>query len=623
MNTSTIRFGFPIFSLLCALFAFNTAFAGSIKIDRVDPPNWWVGMPGDSVTLLIHGEGVGAAAVSLKHDGVSIRNRTTTENPNYLLLTLNVAPKAAAGEVELRFKNGRDKGKFNYPIQKRSELVPKALGLDQSDLVYLIMPDRFANGNPENDIINGSQETVINRDSMFYRHGGDLAGIVSKLDYLQDLGVTALWLNPVLANDQPKESYHGYAATDHYRTDPRICTTEEYKAFVVECHRRGMKVVMDVVHNHVGDRHWWYQDLIAEDWIHRFPEYTRTNFRATTLIDPYASAADKNLMSDGWFDHHMPDLNQKNPWLATYFIQNNLWWVEYAGIDAYRIDTYAYPDKVFMSKWNKAMKSAYPNITLFGETWVHGQAIQAWFTEGNGLDPDLNNELSGVTDFQIYYAINDAMEKEEDWTGGVSKIYYALVKDYLYKDPTRNVIFLDNHDLSRFYSMAQEDIGKFKMGVGLLMTLRGIPQLYYGTEILMKNYADPDGKVREDFPGGWSTDTLNKFTEAGRTAPENEAFNYVRTLAKWRAANPAITQGKTMQFVPKEGVYTFFRYTDNRAVMVIVNGNKTKKKVDTSRYAERLKGFSKAIDPLTGNPVTDYSALTVPAKTTLILDLMP
>ncbi len=436
----------------------------------------------------------------------------------------------------------------------------------------------------------------------------------------RDLGATALWINPLLTNDQPYESYHGYAATEHYQIDPRFGKLEEYKSLVNECHQSGIKVIIDIVFNHVGANHHLIRDLPAKDWIHIWPEFQKTSYRAPTLMDPYASEADRKIMTDGWFDHHMPDLNQQNELLANFLIYNSIWWIEMTGIDAYRVDTYAYSDADFMAKWAKTIKNFYPKFSFFGETWVHGSPIQAHFTQNNNMNGDFNTELPAVTDFQLYYAINDALSKPQDWTGGLAKIYYTLAKDFIYEDPSRNVLFLDNHDLGRFYSMVNEDFDKWKMGIGWLLTTRGIPMIYYGTEILMTGHTDPDAKVRADYPGGWSTDEVDKFIEEGRTDQENEAYNYIRKLAQFRKTSKAIRNGKLMQFVPIDGVYVYFRYTDAETIMVLMNTSETESTLDMERFQERIRTGSSAKNVMTDHQV-ELGNLKISSKSLLILQL--
>jgi glycosidase len=425
----------------------------------------------------------------------------------------------------------------------------------------------------------------------------------------------------LLTNDQPKTSYHGYANTENYRIDPRYGTNELYKKLIDEMHKRGMKMVKDLVHNHVGSNHWTVLDLPSKDWLNQWSTFTRTTYREQTHFDPYASAADKKQMVKGWFDFHMPDPNQQNPYVRNYITQSHIWWVEYAGVDAFRLDTYAYNDLDYMAEWAKAIKAEYPNLNSFGETWVQGVPSQTYFTEGNVVNQGFDSGLDGVTDFQALWGINEALNGKFGWTDGVVRLYNTLAYDYQYKDATKNVVFLDNHDLNRFYSVVNEDFSKYKSGIAWVRTTRGIPQFYYGNEILMTGTTTPDGKVRLDFKGGWPEDKVNKFTAAGRTEKENEAFNYVRKLANYRKNNEVLQTGKMMQFVPQDGVYVYFRYNADKTVMMLMNGEEKEVTVSTARFAERTSGFTQAVNVATDEVLADISQIKIPAKTTLVLEL--
>lgn len=579
---------------------------------RIHPPFWWIGMEEPTVELMIHDTDIADfTEVRLVQPGVKVQAVTRLESPNYLFLTLHIGDNARAGEFELVLRNttGAQRS-YRYRLQERAEgqIDP----LTPADFIYLLMPDRFANGDPSNDVVEGMHQTGIDRQKLYFRHGGDLQGVIDHLDYLQDLGVTALWINPVQENDQPYESYHGYAVTDHYRIDPRLGDNALYRELSEECQRRGIKLVMDIIHNHAGDQHFFIQDIPSEDWIHQFEKFTKTTYRAPVLMDPYASTYDRERMSDGWFDAHMPDLNQAQPQLARYLIQNNIWWIEYAGLDAYRIDTYAYPNLDFMKQWARAIRQEYPEFFLFAETWVHGPGVQAFFGENRMESPGQGTLMSGVTDFQLYYAINEALNQDQGWTSGAARVYFTLAQDYLYQQPEGNVVFLDNHDLSRFYSVVEEDFRKFKLGTAFLLTTRGVPMMYYGTEILMKNKAEPDGLVREDFPGGWAQDTVNKFVAEGRTGKEQEAFDWVRNLARFRKSSPALTAGQLVQFVPEEGVYVYARIHPEQKILVVLNTQDQQRVLDLSRFQEVLKGYTGYQDVVEGGEQPLPAKLIVP-----------
>lgn len=607
----------------CLLWASAQLYAQLPGLERVEPSFWWVGMTNPKLQLIVHGDRIASRDVQLSYPGVELIKVHKVENPNYLFLDLEISESASAGTFPIEFiRRGKKKLTFGYELKERDSSPGRIQGVTSQDFIYLIMPDRFANGDPSNDIVKGMQETTIKRDSLYYRHGGDIPGIIDRLDYLQELGVTALWLNPVLENDQPAASYHGYANTENYRIDRRLGTNELYRQLANELQQRDMKLIKDLVHNHVGDRHWTVKDLPSQDWIHQWPEFTRTTYKDQVKYDPYASEADKKLMTEGWFDTHMPDMNQDNPFVRNYFTQSHIWWIEYAGLDGFRLDTYAYNNLDFMAEWARAIKREYPDFTFFGETWVHGVPSQAYFSGGKTVNQELNTELPGVTDFQTYYGINEALNGKWGWTEGVNQLYSAIASDYQYQDPARNVVFLDNHDLSRFYSVVGEDFNKFRSGIAWLLTTRGIPQMYYGTEILMKNFAEPDGKVREDFKGGWQGDAVNKFTAAGRNEQENEAFNYVKKLADYRKNNEVLQSGKMMQFVPEDELYVYFRYNADKTVMVVMNTAEKEKTLTTARFKERMKGFAAAANIVTDETITALDTLKVLAKSTLVLELI-
>ncbi len=590
-------------------------------LERIEPAFWWAGMKNPKLQLLVHGKDIGKSQVSLSYPGVKLVKINRVENPNYLFLDLELASTIKPGKFTIGFtQTGQPKQEYSYELKARDRSANRIQGVTNKDFIYLIMPDRFSNGDPSNDVVAGMNETALQRDSMYSRHGGDIQGIINHLDYLQELGVTALWLNPVLENDQPRTSYHGYANTENYKIDRRFGTNELYKKLVDEGHKRGIKMIKDIVHNHFGTEHFTVKDMPMKNWVHQWPTYTKTTYREQVLMDPYASQKDKEQMSNGWFDRHMPDLDHTNPYVKNYFTQSHIWWIEYAGLDGFRLDTYAYNDLQFMSEWGRAIKTEYPKFTFFGETWVHGVPNQAFFTQGNKINQGFDTNLQAVTDFQALWAINEALNGKFGWTDGVVRLYNTFANDFVYEDPTRNVVFLDNHDLSRFYSVIGEDFNKYKSGIAWLLTTRGIPQFYYGNEILMKNFASPDGLVRSDFPGGWAGDKENKFTAAGRNEKENEAFNYVKTLANYRKNNPVLQTGKMMQFVPEDGIYVYFRYNEQKTVMVVMNSNDTEKAVQTARFAERIKSAKKARNISSGESM-DLATLNVPAKTTWVLEL--
>ena len=590
---------------------------------RVEPANWWTGMHHNWVEILVHRDSVASFVVTLgPTKGIKLRKVEKAESPNYLFITLDISANAQPQTVPIIFSKGTFSFTHPFPVFSRNNAI-KAQGVTDRDVIYLIFPDRFSNGDTSNDNVAGMRQG-LRRDSLVGRHGGDLQGIINHLDYIQDLGISAIWLNPELENDQKEASYHGYAVTDHYRVDRRFGTNDLLRHLVRKCHERGIKVIRDVVLNHIGGQHYWMDDPPSQDWINQWPSFTRTTYRAPTLLDPYASNWDKKQFSDGWFDRSMPDLNQRNPHVANYLIQQAIWWMEYAGLDDFRIDTYTYSDQDFCSRWCQELRTEYPNLGMFGEIWEHGVSVQGFFADDQPLkSANFDSNLPGVVDFQLCFAIQEALTREQGWTEGAARVYYTLAKDHFYKDPYRNVVMLDNHDFTRFYTTVQEDFNKYKSGMAFLMTTRGIPQIYYATEILATGNERPShGNIRKDFPGGWAGDAQNKFSAEGRTVQENEAFNYARTLIHYRNATPALQSGKLMQFVPVDGVYTYFRYDDAKTVMVVLNTAKAERTLDKARFAERMQGFSRAKDVVTGAVLEDLSKLVVPGNSALVLELL-
>ncbi len=594
---------------------------------RVEPANWWTGMKWNKVEILFHRPGIAEYGVRLEQGrGLKILKVEKYDSPNFLFVTLEIKASAPAQKLEFVFSKGKHTFTHEYPIRARNTAL-KAQGVTPRDVVYLIFPDRFANGDPSNDHIPGMLQG-LQHEKDEGRHGGDLKGIRDHLDYLKDLGISAIWLNPELENDQLEASYHGYAVTDHYRVDRRFGSNAEFRELVAECHRRGIKVIRDVVLNHIGDNHWWMKDLPAKDWVNQWPDYTNTSFRAPALVDPYASEFDKKQFNDGWFDKRMPDLNQRNPQVANYLIQQAIWWIEYAGIDDFRIDTYSYSDQTFCSNWCQALREEYPNLSMFGEVWENAVPVQGFFADDQPMSRgNFDSNLPGMIDFQLCFAIQDALTKETTWTEGASKIYYVLAQDYFYKDPYKNLIMLDNHDMARFFTHIGESLDKYKTGMAFLLTTRGIPQIYYGTEILSTGDGKTNwGGFRKDFPGGWPGDAANKFMAAGRTKDENEAFNFTQTLIRYRNATPALQTGKLMQFAtidrePERGLYVYFRYDETKTVMVVLNFSNNNKVLETRRFAERMTGFSQAKNVLTGEIVTDLTKLEVGKNLPLVLEM--
>ncbi|MDE5429724.1 glycoside hydrolase family 13 protein [Elizabethkingia meningoseptica] len=609
---------FTILSVTACLFL-----TAQKPLERVEPMNWWTGMQEPDVQLLVYGKNISESEVSINYPGVTLEKINKVENPNYLFLDLKIGALTTPGKFPILFsQKGKKQLKYEYSLLPKPAGKNIAQGVTSGDFIYLIMPDRFSNGDYNNDIVKGLKQTTIRRDSMYSRHGGDLQGIINHFDYLKDLGVTAIWNTPEIENDMKSASYHGYAATDLYKIDPRYGTNELYKTYVEKAHQKGLKIIKDVVPNHVGSEHWFIKDMPMKDWVNQWPKYTNTNYRFEPAQDPYASKIDYKEQVDGWFVPSMPDMNERNPYVAKYLTQNYLWWIAYSGLDGFRIDTYAYNDLPFMASWQERVKKEYPNFTIFGETLMLLPSNQAYYTKGQKLGQTLDTKLSGVTDEALRIAIMDALNKKPEWYEGVNRLYSMLAQDFLYKDPTKNVVFLDNHDMSRVFSVIGENMEKFKSAISILLTTRGIPQMYYGTEVLMKNFSDPDGLVRSDFKGGWKEDKMSDFTAEGRSAAGNEAFNFVKKLANYRKATPALQTGKLTQFIPQKGVYTYFRYDDQKTVMILFNGNEESQSVDLSRYQEKLQNFTKARNVITDEVIQNLSSLSLNKKQTLVLELI-
>ena len=569
------------------------------------PSNWWIGMKWNKVQILVYNnqKSIKNNIVKITYPGVVLNKIHRLENEKYLALDVTVSATAKPGNVNIIFIEDSKTTLVQWQLQLKQtgNGITYAKGITSSDFMYLLMPDRFSNGDISNDKIVGLKDQSLNRDSMYHRHGGDLQGVINHLDYLKDLGVTTVWMTPVLLNDMPGRTEHGYAITNHYKVDPRLGGNDAYKKLSLAIHAKGMKLIQDAVYNHVGSQHFTVLDKPMKDWLHEWPDFTQTTYRDQVLFDPYAAASETKKMSDGWFVKSMPDLNQQNPFVSNYLIQHALWSVEEFGVDGWRIDTYIYNDFDFMNKCNKALVDEYPSITMFGETWVHGVVNQSYFC-ANNLQTSFKSNLQNTTDFQmLFYGIQAALSEKDGWTNGVTKLYNTASQDLLYKNPMGQVIFLDNHDISRFFSVVQENISKYKMALGWLLTYRGIPQLYYGDEILMKGFSNPDGLVRADFSGGWKNDSTNKFTSLGRTAAENEVHNFVKQLANFRLTSSAIKFGKLMQYIPQNAVYTYFRYNEEQTIICIMNCSEEDKMINVKKqYPDRAESYSIIKDVITG-----------------------
>lgn len=588
-------------------------------IERVEPPNWWVDMEYNVIEVLVYGKDIASYKVTLDaYKGVSLKTIKTVENSNYLFITLDISKEAFAGELQLKFsKADADVITYSYPIKDRVLNRRNIEGFDSSDAIYLITPDRFANGDVTNDEVAGLKEK-LNRNDKGGRHGGDVAGMVDHLDYIKNLGFTAIWTNPILENNMSSYSYHGYATTDFYKVDPRYGSNASFKAMCDKASEKGMKVIMDMIANHSGLEHWWIKDLPSKDWINQWDTYTQTNHKKTVILDPYATKKDKKIFFDGWFVPTMPDLNQRNKSMANYLIQNTLWWIEYSGISGIRMDTYPYPDMYFMNDWTKAVMKEYPNFNIVGEEWVLRPTIVSYWQKGKQNTNGYTSELKSVMDFPLQNALVNSLNDTESWNA----VYEELGQDYLYPDPKNLVVFPDNHDMSRIFTQLNEDEELLKLALTYIATIRGIPQIYYGTEVLMKNKGTEDhGIIRSDFPGGWSNDQVNAFTGKGLSKPQLEIKNYIAKLFNWRKNNTIIHEGNLIHFATTNNVYVFFRYIENEKIMVVLNKDDDSMTINMKEYEEVLKGNLTGRDILTEKHFKDVNSLTITGKSALVIEL--
>ena len=595
--------------------------AHAARIERIEPANWWVGMQHNRVELLVHGTGIGASAPRLSHTGVSIVDVQGTDNPNYLFVTVEIAGDAKPGSVDIEFvEAGKVVAAHAWRLHAREPGSAQRRGFDARDAIYLITPDRFANGDPTNDSVAGMTETA-NRANPNGRHGGDIAGIRQHLDYIAGLGFTQLWPTPMLENNQPAYSYHGYAITDLYRTDPRMGSNEEFRALSREAKAKGVGIVMDVVLNHIGSKHWWMRDLPARDWINNGAKFAPTNHRRTTIQDPHAAPADRAAFTDGWFVDAMPDLNQRNPRLARYLIQNTLWWIEYAGLSGIREDTFGYADASFLSAWGKAVLDEYPNFTMVGEEWSINPAVVAHWQRGKHNRSGHVPCMPSMMDFPAHIALRTALTQPEGWETGWIGLYEMLANDFLYPDPDALVVFAENHDTPRLLAQVDGDLATWQLGMAWLATVRGTPQFYYGSEVLLRGPKERnDGLLRADMPGGWAGDAADAFTGKGLSAAQREAQDYTRALFTWRKRTPLLHTGKLVHFAPQDGVYVYVRHNAGKAVLVALNKNETATSLALERFDAFLHGRG-AREALTGKPVALGKTLELPGTSATLLEI--
>ncbi len=611
-----------LLAVLLGLFA--TGAQAAYRIEHLEPASWWVGMKNSRLQLLVHGEAIADLEPALEYPGISIVRVTRTANPNYLFIDLTIGADAAAGTLTIDFRRkNRTVLRHEYRLDAREPESAARRGFGTADALYLVMPDRFANGDPGNDRREGLREG-FDRGDPDARHGGDLQGLRDRLDYIAGLGFTQLWLNPVFQSNQPRGSYHGYAITDFYRIDERLGDNALYRSLSREAKERGVGLVMDVVLNHCGSEHWWMRDLPDPDWINHGGRFVGTTHRRETLHDPHAARADRDAFTDGWFVPAMPDLNQRHPLLATYLMQNTIWWIEYAGLSGLRVDTLSYSDREFLGRWYARVLEEYPAFTIVGEEWSLDPAIVSRWQgdrEAPGND-EARPARPSLMDFPLQDAVVRGLLEPEDRETGLLRIYRLLADDFLYPDPARLVVFPDNHDMSRIYTQLGERMDLYRMAIAFFATVRGTPQFTYGSEILMSNPGtEVHGRIRQDFPGGWPGDTRNGIDGQGLTADQKEAQAFTRKLLNWRKSASALHGGTLTQYAPQEGVYVFFRHDNRQKLMIALNKADAERQIDTSRFAETIAGSRRARDVLGDREFALEATLALPPRSVTILEL--
>lgn len=600
---------------------FFLSFALQAQQVKIDPAFWWNGMQESELQLMVSGKDIAAYKATVSAKDVYLKEAVTLESPNYQILYLDIS-ESAPQKFDIVFTNGKKKITYNYELKKREHNRKDIQSFGPSDVLYLIMPDRFANGNLDNDQIKMRMPYKVDRNDPNARHGGDIKGISDRLGYLSDLGVTAIWLNPVLENDMEGGSYHGYATTDYYKVDPRFGTNEEYKNLIADAHSKNMKVVMDMIFNHCGSDHPWMRDIPSKDWFHNLDNYVQTSHMKEIYFDNYASDYDKEKLKNGWFVPTMPDLNQKNRHVAKYLIQNSIWWIEYSGVDGIRQDTYPYADYDMMIDWVEAVEKEYPHYNIVGEAWLNNPIGTAFWQRDSKLNNRKDTQLKSVMDFRFMGLSHSAFfEETGEWNGGLHGIYDHMTYDYIYPDIYNVLRFLDNHDTDRLLKEYPTDLSGWKQGIAFLLTMPGTPQIYYGTELLMHgNKSKSDGYIRLDVPGGWPGDKVNQFSREDRDDVQNEAFDYLSKLLKWRQGNNVIAKGKMKHYVLQKGVYVYERYLDGKNVLVFMNGTSSDVQINLERYSESIKGRSSGKDIISGKTVSLGNTLKLSPKEVIILE---
>jgi len=611
---------FSICIFFLAVFISPIKSSETYHINHLEPPFWWVGMADNKLQLMVHGKNISNLEPEIFHTGIEINQVHRLSNPNYLFIDLFLSEEAMPGEFDIIFnEEGQPKTKYNYTLLKREPDSDGRQGFSPADVIYLITPDRYANGDPGNDSSSQLKEKQ-NRLKKNGRHGGDIQGIIDHLDYISDMGFTQIWLNPVLENDQHTYSYHGYSTTDYYNIDARFGNNELYKVLSKEAKKRGIGLVMDLILNHIGSEHWWMKDLPTIDWINNDGKFVRSNHIHESVHDPHLTESQRDLFTSGWFVETMPDLNQNYTFLANYLIQNSIWWIEYADLSGFRIDTYPYIDKNFLSIWSKRISTEYPRFNFVGEEWSSNPTMVSYWQKGSNRYDDYDSYIPSMMDFPLQEALVNGLLGSEDWNSGIVDIYRVISNDFQYGDPHNLVVFAGNHDMKRIYSQLNEQMDLYKMAMTIINTVRGIPQIYYGTEIAMSSTGD-HGALRKDFPGGWPGDKVNAFTGRSLNKKELEAQNFIRKLLNWRKENIAITMGNMIHYPVKNGIYVYFRSYNEALVMVIINNNKRSKRIDPNRFNEVIAEKKQGISIL-DNKVYDLTTkINLPGKGALILEV--
>ena len=590
------------------------------EIEHLEPPFWWTGMESEKLQLMVHGRNISFLQPQIEYEGVEILRVNRMENNNYMFIDLSLKD-AVAGRFDIQFiRLGKVEAEYRYVLHDRDSNSKNRKGFDPGDVIYLITPDRYANGDKKNDDVSGLKEKS-RREDKDGRHGGDIKGIIDRLDYLEQMGFTQLWLNPVLENDQKTYSYHGYSTTDYYNIDSRFGNNKLYLELSEKARERGIGIIKDLILNHIGSGHWWMDDLPSKDWINNSGKFIRSNHIHESVHDPHLIKSEKNLFTDGWFVKTMPDLNQRNELLETYLIQASIWWIEYANLSGFRVDTYPYVDKDFLSSWSMRISTEYPNFNFVGEEWSSNSTMVSYWQKDSKRHDDYVSFIPSMMDFPLQNAIIKGLLEKDTWDSGLVNIFRVLANDFQYGNPYNLVVFAGNHDMTRIYSLLNERMDLYKMAMSIIFTIRGIPQIYYGTEIAMASTGD-HGELRKDFPGGWPNDDKNAFTGNGLDERELDAQNYLKKLLNWRKNNLAIAKGDLIHYPVQEGIYVYFRRYENDMVMVIINNNDRAKTVYPDHFNETIKGRTKGVNIMNDRLHYLSRDINIPGKSTLVLSLI-